>query len=72
MSGRSGYDDDPRGEHSDPPLTTIHVPVYEMAAAAARKLLQYLRHGRRREFLRPTMVPVALIERRSVSCNPQI
>lgn len=41
----AGYDDDRRGESFDPPLTTIQVPLYEMASEAAAWLLQELRES---------------------------
>lgn len=34
-----GFDDIPLAQHTDPPLTTIHQPLLEMGAAAARMLV---------------------------------
>ena len=38
----AGYNDMPYVDKIDPPLTTIHIPLTEMGAYAARMLLQYL------------------------------
>jgi LacI family transcriptional regulator len=62
-----GYDGDKRGESSNPPLTTIDVPLYQMAKEAAKQLIDFLKQ---RDVETPpygkTLFPVALIERRSV------
>lgn len=60
-----GYDDDRLAEHSAPPLTTIRVPVYQLARNAAADLLNQLKH-KMREFYTPAYLPVSLIERKSV------
>lgn len=62
-----GYDDDKRCETFDPPLTSIRVPVYEIAKAAAQKLTKYLAQKNKKEFFyRHTLVPVERVERKSV------
>jgi len=61
-----GYDDDPRAQTSQPPLTTIRVPVYDIARAGATRLVEHLmREGRGVPFRGHTMFPVELIERAS-------
>lgn len=62
-----GYDNEPRGERSKPPLTTIDVPLYELARDATVRLLTRLTSGGSSdEFFRPALNAVALIERQSV------
>ena len=62
-----GYDDHPRTRTSDPPLTTIRVPLYEMAKTAARRLVEHLTAGQREQaFQGVTLLPVELVERQSV------
>jgi DNA-binding LacI/PurR family transcriptional regulator len=62
-----GYDDEPRAALADPPLTTIRVPLYDIARAGAERLLKYLKKQVSREaFYQPTMFPVTLVERGSV------
>lgn len=62
-----GYDDDPRAERSEPPLTTIRVPTYEIARAGATRLVQHLLKDGRGTPLRGQMsLPVELVERASV------
>jgi LacI family transcriptional regulator len=62
-----GYDDDARSQSAHPPLTTIRVPMYDIAKAAARQLVRYLNEG---DPDQPpagqTVFPVELVERRSV------
>jgi LacI family transcriptional regulator len=62
-----GYDNDRRGEHGEPPLTSVHVPVYDLAREAARDLILHLRGEMKpAEFFRPRIIPVQLVERLSV------
>lgn len=61
-----GYDDDSLSDHSVPPLTTIRVPVYELAKTAARDLIRFLDDKKSIDFYQPQIVPVSLVERASV------
>ena len=61
-----GYDDDHRSEHTEPPLTTIRVPVYQLAKQAAQDLIQYLQDKNSINFFKPCLLPVTLVERESV------
>ncbi len=58
-----GYDDDRRAELSNPPLTTIHVPLYELAKAGTNSLLLHLKQEKTEFF---QSFPVHLVERKSV------
>lgn len=62
-----GYDDDFRCATFDPPLTTMQVPVYDMAQRAAKIVLEYLESGKPSSKFpkKVEWVPVRLIERRS-------
>ena len=63
-----GYDDIPRAEAAEPPLTTVRVPVYEVAAAGARRLVERLAAGDGgTAFVGQTLLPVSLVERQSVA-----
>ena len=35
-----GFDDDPWAPHIDPPLTTVHQPIYELGKIAAQRILE--------------------------------
>ena len=62
-----GYDGDPRTERTDPPLTTVRVPLYDVAKEGARQLVRYLTGEQRANFFdRRTFLPVELVERASV------
>lgn len=62
-----GYDDDFRAATFDPPLTTIRVPLYDIAQKAADVLLRYLNNTiSKSDFSRLHSVPIQLIERGSV------
>lgn len=61
-----GYDDDRRSEHSEPPLTTVRAPVYELGLWAAKDLVQFLKDSHKESFSRPRILPVTLEERDSV------
>lgn len=62
-----GYDDEQDAEHSNPPLTTIRVPLYELAKEATQKLLRYLdKEGKKDKLEGETKLAVTLIERKSV------
>jgi len=57
-----GFDDMELAKHSDPPLTTIRQPVFELGAALARTVLA-LKEGRTVEQV--TIVPTQLVRRES-------
>lgn len=63
-----GYDGDKRGESSQPPLTTVSVPLYEIAKEATERLVRYLEAPRKNKdfYFHQTLVPVALTQRGSV------
>ena len=62
-----GYDDERVSGYSQPPLTTIRVPLYELAREATKKLLDYLSHkGKKGVFEGKFLFPVTLVERDSV------
>ena len=62
-----GYDDAPQAAFFTPPLTTIHVPVYDLAKEAARSLLNHLKEGNpTKRFVGQTLLPVRLMGRNSV------
>lgn len=62
-----GYDNQRLSQYTDPPLTTVHVPLIEMGETAAKTLLTFL-SGRYegRFYGQTTLLPVSLIERKSV------
>lgn len=62
-----GYDNDRRSEYTQPPLTTIRVPVYEAAKKAAQQLITYLKNKDKSAFFNTELLPVSLVERRSVA-----
>lgn len=62
-----GYDDDKRAAASHPPLTSVRVPIYELAKKAADHLIHYLKEKNKKDFFyRETLLPVCLVERKSV------
>jgi len=66
-----GYDDDPRTQTSSPALTTVRVPLYEVAKEGAECLVRRLVEGRGERFTGgQTLLPVALVERQSVRAHP--
>jgi len=60
------YDDDRRSEHTHPPLTTVRVPVDDLAKRAAQDLISHIRDPKPHTFFKPVIFPVKLIERASV------
>ncbi len=62
-----GYDDDRRAEFFEPPLTTIHVPVYELSKEATLRLVGHLKGEIKQPFYGQTLFPVSLVERGSVA-----
>jgi DNA-binding LacI/PurR family transcriptional regulator len=62
-----GYDNLKRGEKSEPPLTSVHVPLYEMGRGAAHQLISFLSGEEKESFFhRQTTHPVSLVVRNSV------
>ena len=62
-----GYDDERRAKYSSPPLTTVNVPLYELAKEATRKLVGHLNERKKPdEFIGETKFPATLVERKSV------
>jgi len=54
-----GFDNIPLAEHSHPPLTTVHQPVYDIGKMICRMLIQLIRNGnpvQRQVVLEPTLV----------------
>lgn len=67
-----GYDDDPWSATFTPPLTTIHVPVYDLAKRAIQGLIYDLGEDpvSTAPLKPPVLLPVGLIERQSVRKLP--
>ena len=62
-----GFDDNGRSPHTEPPLTTVRVPVSKLGESAVRTLLAFLRGDYEGKFYYGrTVLPVSLIERGSV------
>ena len=62
-----GYDDDPAAATSQPSLTTIRVPLYEVARDGTERLVRYLDQRQPKDFAGgQTLLPVMLLERSSV------
>ena len=63
-----GFDDDSRAPHFDPHLTTVRVPTQDLGRVAAEKLVEFLKGNYAGKFFHQrTVLPVSLIERRSVA-----
>lgn len=63
-----GFDDERRSAYSDPALTTIHYPMYEIAKWGTQILLEDLAQGKaQRKGMRRQIFPVYLAERQSVA-----
>jgi len=60
-----GFDDETLAEKSDPPLTTIHVPVYEIAQDAVRLMIDHLRNTDASNLVGVKYFPAHLVERQS-------
>jgi LacI family transcriptional regulator len=58
-----GFDDLPATSSANPPLTTVHQPIYEMGLAAARLLIEQL--DRRRQETAQVHMPAQLVVRHS-------
>jgi LacI family transcriptional regulator len=61
-----GYDNERASAQTVPPLTTIQVPVYELARAAVHDLAAQLKK-KTPAFYKPAYFPVSLVERQSVA-----
>ncbi|MBI4309732.1 MAG: LacI family DNA-binding transcriptional regulator [Candidatus Omnitrophica bacterium] len=65
-----GYDDDPRGLLSVPALTTVRVPLYELAQEGTRRLINHLKSPSAEKPLHGHVVfPVQLVQRKSTACQ---
>jgi LacI family transcriptional regulator, galactose operon repressor len=63
------YNESPIAEYLDPPLTTVHMPLDEMARAGVQSLLECVQGARPRSVVVRT--PPTLVERRSTGPVPQ-
>lgn len=63
----TGFDDIPMAEHSHPPLTTLHQPIYEIATMVAEMLLEIIA-GRTPEHSQIILEP-RLVVRRSCGAD---
>ena len=62
-----GFDDEKDGQKSVPGLTTIHVPIYQLAREASLVLVEHLQeHGATKKLKGVIKKPVNLVERGSV------
>ncbi len=62
-----GYDDGKRAVAFDPPLTTIQVPLYDLARLAVQNLMHYLKFKSAASFYyQKHLLPVSLVERNTV------
>jgi LacI family transcriptional regulator len=67
-----GYDDTRQAAEASPALTSVRVPLYDMAQEGTRHLLRYLDRHRTGFFGRTSTLPVTLVPRASVGdCNPR-
>lgn len=64
-----GFNDMPFMDKLRPPLTTVHIPHYDIGAEAARMLLEALREPTRSP--RSVLLPLALVERESTAPPPR-
>ncbi len=64
-----GFDDEGRAWHTDPPLTTVRSPIYDLGRVAGDILVRFLKEGSKSDdfFHKQTVLPVSLIERKSVA-----
>ena len=62
-----GFDNNFQSAHVQPPLTTISVPVYDLAVESARSLVMHLQSPKsKNRFTGSKILPMQLIERESV------
>lgn len=66
-----GFDDVPLASYVSPSLTTVHQPIYEQGAYAARAALDMLKPGGKQPPLPPPRIilPTTLVIRRSCGCE---
>ena len=63
-----GYDDDSRARTSEPLLTTIRVPLYDLTKKMTGLLVDHLKgKGKKKNFSGEILFPVKLVERASVA-----
>jgi LacI family transcriptional regulator len=62
-----GFDDIPLAAHFDPPLTTVHLPAYELGRLGGTVLLALIR---KEQISRRTLLETTLRERDSVGPRP--
>lgn len=63
-----GYDDDQRAQTSQPPLTTVRVPLYDLTKDATERLVKHLQNnGEKKVFFGERVFPVEIVERESVA-----
>ena len=69
-----GFDDEKEAQKSIPPLTTIRVPVYDLAKEATQILIKHLQSEHFQKPLRGVIeLPIQLIQRNSVkNINPTV
>jgi len=67
-----GFDDGPVASYTNPPLTTVSQPVYELGWQAARLALDISRADRDTAAVAPRLVqlPTKLVVRQSCGCSP--
>lgn len=67
----TGFDDVPMASYMSPALTTVHQPIYEQGAYAARLALDLLKaEQERRTVIAPRVImPTTLVVRRSCGCG---
>ena len=60
-----GYDNDYRGQLCHPSLTSVQVPLYDIAAEAARRIVEYLQSNEHKQLNGNVLYPVEIIVRNS-------
>jgi len=67
-----GFDDGPVAQYTNPPLTTVSQPVYDLGWQAAQTALQASRADRASAPMTPRLVqlPTMLVVRQSCGCPP--
>jgi DNA-binding LacI/PurR family transcriptional regulator len=65
-----GFDDIPLAQYLSPPLTSVHVPVFEMGARAVSRLIAVLK-GEPVEEGRSVRLPTRLVVRSSCAAPPR-
>jgi len=63
-----GFDDENRSTYCHPPLTSIHVPLYDTAKQATHNLMRFLKKKDKKNFYdQKILLPVELMPRKSVT-----